>query len=227
MFLGKGFDHADSGNRVGQDAGHVSPGAATRLKSAPQTVPHLVDEPGDQRHRQQCYQRQMEVLRCHEACRQDDQQHVIEEVHQVDLQEVADPIGIGADARDQVAGSFAAKKLQRQPLEVRVRFDAQIGGDAFAHPGQDIGTTPGQEPRDNRGDRHAKQIPRDDGEIGRLRFLVWNEHIVDHRLRQVRRNQAGRGGGQRQCHAEDRHAGVMAGETDQPQQRSSRPDQWC
>ena len=54
-------------------------------------------------------------------------QHVGAEVEQVDREEVADAVGVAADARDQVAGPLAAEELQRQTLQDGRTCVAQIG----------------------------------------------------------------------------------------------------
>ena len=68
------------------------------------------------------------------------------EIDQVERQEVAQPLGVVADARHQVAGALAAEELQRQPLQVGVGPAAQVGADALADPGQHIQAAPVEHP---------------------------------------------------------------------------------
>jgi hypothetical protein len=52
-FLGKGLDHADAGNGVGQHVGDFGPDAVDALEAGAQFLAHDVDQPGDDRQRQQ------------------------------------------------------------------------------------------------------------------------------------------------------------------------------
>ena len=61
-----------------------------------------------------------------------DHQHVGDEVEQVQRQELADAVGVAADARHQVAGALAAEVFQRQAQQVLVGGGAQVGADALA-----------------------------------------------------------------------------------------------
>jgi hypothetical protein len=88
-----------------------------------------VDHPGDEGQRQQRDQRQPGVDREQDDRRHRDHQHVGGEVEQVHGQEQADAVGLGADARHQVAGALAAEVLQRQPSrcsKVMVRRSAPM-----------------------------------------------------------------------------------------------------
>ncbi|KAF5275156.1 hypothetical protein FQA39_LY18674 [Lamprigera yunnana] len=53
LFLGKGFDHADAGDGVGQHIGHLGPDAVDLLEAGAQPVAHGVDHPGDEGQRHQ------------------------------------------------------------------------------------------------------------------------------------------------------------------------------
>ena len=84
-------------------------------------------------------------------------QYVVGEIEHVDREEIADAVGVGADARDQVAGPLAAEELQRKPLHVAVGSVAQVGRDSLAHPGHDVGASPGQEPSQHGGPDKREQ----------------------------------------------------------------------
>ena len=88
-------------------------------------------------------------------------EHVVGEIEQVDRQEVANPVAVGADAGDQVSGPFAAEKLQGKALQMGIGLVPQVGGDPLAHPGYHAGPGPGQQPRQNRGAGESRQVPPD------------------------------------------------------------------
>ncbi len=71
------------------------------------------------------------------------------EIEQVDRQEVADPVGVAGEPRDQVAGPLAAEVFEREPLEVLVGHVPQVGGDPLADPGHHVGPRPAQQPGQN------------------------------------------------------------------------------
>ncbi len=61
--LGERLDDPDAGDGVGQHAGHLRPGPAPALETAPEPVADLVDEPGDDRERQEVASRQDRIER--------------------------------------------------------------------------------------------------------------------------------------------------------------------
>ena len=88
LLLGKGLDHADAGNRVGQHAGHFAPGPRAQGETAPQTVAHPMYQLGDERQAAaaspgpaagRCDSRIAAVMHDH--------QNVVGEIEQVDRQE--------------------------------------------------------------------------------------------------------------------------------------------
>ncbi len=142
--LGKGLDHADAGNGVGQHAGHVGPGPAAQLETAPQPGADLVDQVGDQRQRHERGQGQTQVDRQQYDGRHQDHQHVGGKIEQMDREEVLDAVRVGADPRNQVAGPLSAKELQRHPLQVGIGLVAEVGGNPLADPGDNVGPGPAQ-----------------------------------------------------------------------------------
>jgi hypothetical protein len=70
----------------------------------------------------------------------------VAKVERVQRQEHADAVGLGADARHQVAGALAAEVFQRQAQQVLEGGGAQVGADALGHQRQDVGARPAQAP---------------------------------------------------------------------------------
>ena len=146
LLLGEGLDHADARDGVGQHVGDLGPVAVHLLEPVAQLVAHQVDEPGDEGQRQQRGQRQPGIDGDQDAGRHQDHQDVGGEVQQVQRQEDADAVGLVADARHEVARALAAEVLQGKLLQVFIGAGAQVGADAFADPGEDIGPRPAQHP---------------------------------------------------------------------------------
>ncbi len=112
LFLGEGLDHADAGNGVGEHVGDFGPDPVNLLETGAQPVTDGMDQPGDERQRQQRDQRQPGIDREQDGRRHGDHQHVGGEVEQVQRQEDVDAVGFRTDARHQVAGALAAEILQ-------------------------------------------------------------------------------------------------------------------
>ncbi len=171
-------------------------------------------------------------------------QDVREEIEQVVRQEHADPLGVVADARDQIAGAFAAEEFERELVQVGIRLVAHIGRDALADRGDDVALPPAQEPGGDRGAGQSGQQPgrpRETGAVGHLQrleldrargrvqtllgrdalhlALVRAEDLVRQRDRQQRRDQGGDRCGQRQDHAEDQGPEVRPREASQAEDR--------
>ena len=113
FFLRKGLDHTDAGDGVCQDVGHLAPHAINLLEARAQPVAHGVNHPADERQRHQRDQRQPRVDREKDRRRHENHQHVGDEVERMQREEHVDAIGLGADARHQIAGSLAAKVIER------------------------------------------------------------------------------------------------------------------
>ena len=128
----------------------------------------------------------------------DDHHRVGAEFGQIDGEEIADPLGIGADPRNQVARSLGSEELQRQALQMVVGFVADIGADLFAQLGDHKCFGPAECPRQNGGAEHSAEAPANKTQIGALPILNRHQDFVDQRNREIRRNEAGRGAGQRQ-----------------------------
>ena len=222
LLLGKGLDDPNAGNRVGQHAGHLAPCPHAQGKTATQPVAHPMHQVRNHRQRKESHQRQHGIERNQKRRHKQDRQHVIGEIEHVDRQEVADPVGIGADPCDQVARPLAAKELQRQSLHVAIGLVAHVDGDSLADASQHKGPSPSQQPGQDRRPRKSQQIPprlmESDGfmALGRL------QHVVDQRYGKVGGHETGAGAGHHQPEAQQDHPLARLGKTDQPVQGTDR-----
>jgi hypothetical protein len=158
LFLGEGLDHADAGDGVGEHVGHFGPDAVDLLEAGAQLFADEVDQPADDRQRQQRDQRQPRVDREQDDGGHRDHQHVGGEVEQVERQEDVDAVGLAADARHQVAGALAAEILQRQAEQVLVGGGAQVAADALRHQRQNVGAHPAEQPGEQGGAEQAAEV---------------------------------------------------------------------
>ena len=90
------------------------------------------------------------------------------------------------------------KEFEREPLQVGVGLVAQIGTDAFADPGQNVGSRPFQQPGQQSSAGKSRHDPGRQSPIDRPPVLIGEENLVDQRLGQIRGNQANRRAGQRE-----------------------------
>ena len=137
--LGKGLDDANARDGVGQHAGHLAPGAHAQGKPAPQPAADQMNEQGDNRQRQERRRGQGHVEPQEQGGRQQEHEHVVGEIQQIDRQKIADAIGVGADACNQVAGPLTAEELDGEAVQVLVGPISQVRGDPLAHPCQHVG----------------------------------------------------------------------------------------
>ena len=219
LLLGKGLDHPDAGNGVGQHIGHFGPHTVNLFKTRAQAVAHQVDEPGNERQGHQRHQRQPRVdgkqnARCHQ-----DHQHIGGKVQQVQRQKHVDAVGFAADAGHQVAGALAPEVLQRQPHQVLVGFGAQVGPDALGHQREDVGFGPPQAPGQQRRAQQAPQVHQHGGLLDGFAGLERNEDVIHQRHGQVRRHQRGGGAGQHQQEPGQQLPLIGFGKPPQAQQR--------
>ena len=142
LFLGKGLDHADAGDSVGQHVGHLRPHAVDLFKPGAQAIAHGVDHPADEGQRHQRDEREPRIDGKQDHRRHADHEHVGDEVQRVQRQEHVDAVGLRADAGHQVARALAAKVVQRQAQQVLVGGGAQVGADALGHQRQDVSARP-------------------------------------------------------------------------------------
>ena len=142
LLLGKGFNHANTGDGVGQHAGHFSPHAVDLLETETKLVAHDVDQPHDHGERRQSHQRQPRINRHQNSGRHQDHDDVGGKIQRVQREENTDAVGFVADTRHEIAGALAAKVLQRQLEQVIIRGRTQIGADALADQRQNIGFGP-------------------------------------------------------------------------------------
>ena len=82
-FLREGFDHADAGDGVRQHVGDFGPDAVDALEAGTKSFAHDVDQPGDDRQRQQCDQRQPRIDRNQDEGRHGDHQHIGDEIEEM------------------------------------------------------------------------------------------------------------------------------------------------
>ena len=88
------------------------------LKSALQMVAHLMHQPTDERQWQQGERRQRRDQLEQQARRHDDHQDVAGEIEKINRQKDANAVGVAANSRDQITRPLAAKKLERQFLQM-------------------------------------------------------------------------------------------------------------
>ena len=219
LLLREGLDHPDAGNGVGEHAGHFGPDPVDLLEAVAQPVAHVVDQPADERQRRQRHQRQPRVDREQDHGGHRDHQHVGGEVEQVEREEDADAVALGADARHQVARALATEVFERQGLQVLVGGRAQVGADALADQRQDVGLRPAERPGDQRRHEQAAEQHVDLGGVDRRPVLERDQHLVHQRHGQVGRHQRRRGRGQHQQEAGEQLALVRFGEAPQAEQR--------
>ena len=112
LLLGKGLDHADAGNGIGQHIGHLAPDPVDFLETGAQAVAHKVDHPADKGQRHQGDQRQVRIHGKQDDSGHHDHDDVAGKVGQVQRQVNGDAVALAAHARQQVAGAFAAKIFQ-------------------------------------------------------------------------------------------------------------------
>mmetsp|Transcript_21531 Transcript_21531/g.83650 ORF Transcript_21531/g.83650 Transcript_21531/m.83650 type:complete len:653 (-) Transcript_21531:1654-3612(-) len=218
FLLSEGLDDADARNRVGQHVGDLAPDPVDLLESGAQPVAHQVDQPGDEGQRHQRGQRQPGV-----DAEQDDgshrqHQHIGDEVQRMQAQEHADAVGLGADARHQVAGALVAEVFERQAQQVLEGGGAQVGRDALRHQRQQIGLGPAQSPGEQRRAEQAAEQQRHQHRVDGLAALERNQHPVHQRHGQVGRDQGRTGRAQHQREPQQQLALVGPREAPQPQQ---------
>ena len=221
-FLGKGLDHADAGNGVGQHIGHIGPDPVDFFKAGAQLVAHHMNHPGDKRQGQQGHQRQPGADGKQNDSGHDNHQHIGGKVQRVQRQEHANTVSLRANAGHQVAGALAAKVVQRQLQQMVKRGGAQVGAYAFGHQCQQIGARPVQGPAQQRRTQQAAQNGQDLPGLDLLAVLERNQDVVHQRNRQVGRHQRGRGRGQRQQKTGQQLVAIGMGKAPQAQQHPGR-----
>ncbi|KAG0926497.1 hypothetical protein G6F31_018368 [Rhizopus arrhizus] len=95
----------------------------------------------------------------------------------------------------------------------------QVGADAFADPGQDVGAGPSQAPGQEGGRQQAAQVQADLAVVDGQTVLERDQHVVHQRHGQVRRHQGSGRAQQRQDEAGQQRTAVRAGEAPQAQER--------
>ncbi|MDH6592935.1 hypothetical protein M2165_002824 [Variovorax sp. TBS-050B] len=216
--LREGLDHADAGNGVGQHVRHFGPDAVDLLEAGAQPVAHHVDHPRDEGQRHQRDHREQRVDREQDERGHHDHQHVVGEVERVQREEDVDAVGLGADARHQVAGALAAEVVERQGQQVLVGRGAQVGADAFRDQREQVGARPAQPPADQRRAEQAAEVQRHVRGVDLLSVLERNQDVVHQRNGQVRRHQARGGRNQGQDETGDQLLAVGPGKAAEPQQ---------
>ena len=146
VFLGEGFDDADAGDGVGKDADHFSPGAVAGGEAVAEAVLYVVDEIGDEGQGTEGDDGEVMIDAEQDGRGHDEHEQISDEIEQVHAEEVADAVGVAADAGHQVAGALTAEEFERERHQVRVCLVAQVGGDALADVGEDVGLAPGEDP---------------------------------------------------------------------------------
>ena len=217
-FLCKGFDHADAGNGVGQDVGQLRPHAVNFLETRAQFVAHGMDQPHDERQRQQGGGGQLGVDADQDGGGHHNHQHVGGKVEQVQGQKHANAVGFRANSVHQVARAAAPKVFERQAHQVLISGGAQICANALRHQGQNVGFEPAQAPCQQSCAEQTTQVQIDQIVVNVFAVLEGNEHIIHQRHRQVRRHQGGGGGSERQHKARQQTPLVRLGKTPQTKQ---------
>ena len=146
LFLGKGFDHTNPGNGIGQDVGDFAPHAVNFFKTGLQTVTHKVNHPTDKRQRDQGDQGQPRVHRKKYHSRHHNHHHIAGEVREVQGQIHRNAVTFAAHAREQITRAFSTEIFQRQAQQMLVRGGAQVGRNALRGQRQDISFRPTQAP---------------------------------------------------------------------------------
>jgi hypothetical protein len=222
FLLRERLHHPDAGDGVGQHVGDLGPDAVDLLEAGAQPVAHDVDHPADEGQRHQRHQRQPRVDREQDGRRHHDHQHVGGEIERVQRQEDVDPVGLGPDARHQVAGALAAEIFERQLQQVLIGGGAQVGTDAFTDERQNVSARPPQAPGGERRGQQAAEVQGDVRGVDRLPVLERDQDLVHQRHAEVRRHQRGAGGRKRQDKPEQQLPAVGFGEARQPQQHPGR-----
>ena len=112
--LGKRLDDADARDRVGQHARHLGPGDVGAAETPLEPAAHQIDEPHDERKGDKRDQREHGIEPDEHSSGEEHQEAVGEESDEVDREEVVDLVGVVTDPRDQVAGPFDGKEIERQ-----------------------------------------------------------------------------------------------------------------
>ena len=211
LFLGKGLDDADAGDGVGQHVGYFGPDAVDLLEAGAQLFAHEMDEPADDRQRQQCNQGQPRVDAEQDDGGHRDHQHVGGKVEQVERQENVDAVGFVADARHEVAGALAAEIFEREAEQVIVGLRAQVAAHAFGNERQDVGADPAEHPGQRRGAEEATEVHADQRPVDRFAILEGDQHLVHERHRQIGRDQGCCGRRQREGKSQDQLPAIGAG----------------
>src|SRR5262249_7046714 len=146
--------------------------------------------------------------------RHQDHDEVGAEVDEVEREEVAEALGVVADAGNEVAGALAAEELQGEALEVGVGAGAEVGADALGGAGEDVEPAPVEYPGHQGGGDQSAEVPGDEAEVGGLAVLVGDEDAVEQRHGQVGGDQAGGGAGEGEGEAQGDHGGPGPGEGD-------------
>ena len=218
LLLGKRLDHANSRNGVSQHVGQFRPDPIDFFKTGAQTVTHDVDQPGNEGQRQQSGASQPRVDGEKNDRGHEDHQHIGGEIKQMQRQKDAEPIGLTANARHEVACAPSPKILERQFEQKFVRGGAQICANAFGGQCQDIGFEPTQSPSQSGGGQQTAQIKRDQRHVDLLTVLKRDQHIVHQGHGEVRWHQGGRRRGQGQHKTQQQLTLVGFGKTPKPKQ---------
>src|SRR5574343_372058 len=222
LFLGKGLDDANAGNRVGQYVGHFGPDAVDLLEAGAQLLAHEMDQPADDRQWQQGDQCQPRIDAEQDDSRHRDHQYVGGEIQQVERQEDVDAVGFVADPCHQVAGPLAAEIFQRQAEQMVVGGGAQVAAHTFGDQRQDVGADPAQHPGQHGSAKQPAKVHGDQRPVDRLAVLERDQDVVHQRHGQVGRHQLGGRRGQRQQETGEQLPAVGAGKAPEAEQGPGR-----